>query len=73
MPRILTTSSVEAVRDIEPSALQPWRFSRLARSISTLAGRPIVFAVAFFAAYLFVVDRLFTFLLDQLAKLFGAA
>ena len=32
-----------------------------------------VFAVLFFAAYLFAVDRLFTFLLDQLAKLFGAA
>ena len=30
-------------------------------------------AVAFFATYLFVIDRLFTFLLDQLAKLFGAA
>ena len=30
-------------------------------------------AVAFFATYLFVVDRLFTYLLDQLAKLFGAA
>ena len=32
-----------------------------------------IIAVAFFAGYLFVVDRLFTFLLDQLAKLFGAA
>jgi len=30
-------------------------------------------AVAFFATYLFVVDRLITFLFDQLAKLFGAA
>jgi preprotein translocase SecE subunit len=30
-------------------------------------------AVAFFATYLFVIDRLFTFLLDQVAKLFGAA
>ena len=30
-------------------------------------------AVAFFATYLFVIDRLFTFLLDQMAKLFGAA
>ena len=30
-------------------------------------------AVAFFATYLFAIDRLFTFLLDQLAKLFGAA
>ena len=46
MSRILTTSSMEGVRDIEPSALQPWRFSRLARSIATLAGRPVVFACA---------------------------
>ena len=30
-------------------------------------------AVAFFATYLFAVDRLFTFLLDQLAKLFSGA
>ena len=30
-------------------------------------------AVAFFATYLFAVDRLFAFLLDQLAKLVGAA
>ena len=30
-------------------------------------------AVAFFATYLYVVDKLFTFLLEQLAKLFGAA
>jgi preprotein translocase SecE subunit len=30
-------------------------------------------AVAFFATYLFVIDRLFAFLLDQVAKLFGAA
>ena len=32
-----------------------------------------IVAVAFFAAYLFVIDRLFTFLLDQMAKLFGVA
>ena len=30
-------------------------------------------AVAFFATYLYGVDKLFTFLLEQLAKLFGAA
>ena len=30
-------------------------------------------AVAFFATYLFAIDRLFTFLLDQVGKLFGAA
>ncbi len=32
-----------------------------------------IVAVAFFATYLFAVDRLFAFLLDQLARLFGAA
>jgi preprotein translocase SecE subunit len=32
-----------------------------------------IIAVAFFATYLFVIDRLFTFLLDQVGKLFGAA
>jgi preprotein translocase SecE subunit len=32
-----------------------------------------IIAVIFFAAYLFAVDRLFVFLLDQLARLFGAA
>lgn len=32
-----------------------------------------IVAVAFFAAYLYVVDRLFTFLLEQLGKLIGAA
>ena len=30
-------------------------------------------AVAFFATYLYAVDKLFTFLLEQVAKLFGAA
>ena len=32
-----------------------------------------IIAVAFFATYLFAVDRLLAFLLDQLARLFGAA
>lgn len=32
-----------------------------------------IIAVAFFATYLFAIDRLFTFLLDQVGKLFGAA
>ena len=32
-----------------------------------------IFAVIFFATYLYVVDRLFAFLLEQLARLFGAA
>ena len=32
-----------------------------------------IIAVIFFAAYLFAVDRLFAFLLEQLGRLFGAA
>ncbi|MDQ5838473.1 MAG: preprotein translocase subunit SecE, partial [Acidobacteriota bacterium] len=32
-----------------------------------------VFAVAFFATYLFVVDRLFAFLLEQVHRLFGVS
>ena len=32
-----------------------------------------IVAVAFFATYLFAVDQLFTFLLGQMARLFGAA
>jgi preprotein translocase subunit SecE len=32
-----------------------------------------IVAVVFFAAYLFAIDQLFTFLLGQMAKLFGAA
>jgi len=44
MTRIVTPLSGAALRDIEPSALRRWRFSNLARSVATLAGRPIVFA-----------------------------
>jgi preprotein translocase subunit SecE len=32
-----------------------------------------IIAVIFFATYLFAVDHLFSFLLDQVARLFGAA
>ena len=32
-----------------------------------------VFAVAFFATYLFVVDRIFAFLLEQVHRLFGVS
>ena len=56
MSRILTTSSTTAVRDIEPSALQPWRFSRLSRSIATLAGRPVVFLSAVAAILLWAAS-----------------
>ena len=39
-------SSGSAIRDIEAGALQRWRFANIARSISTLVGRPAAFAVA---------------------------
>ena len=39
-------SSGSAMRDIEAGALQRWRFANIARSISTLVGRPAAFAVA---------------------------
>jgi low affinity Fe/Cu permease len=39
-------SSGGAIRDIEAGALQRWRFANIARSISTLVGRPAAFAVA---------------------------
>jgi preprotein translocase SecE subunit len=32
-----------------------------------------IIAVAFFATYLFFIDRLFAYLLDQVHRLFGAA
>lgn len=46
MSHIITPGTSDAIRDIEPSALKQWRFSRLARGISTLAGRPVVFLAA---------------------------
>jgi low affinity Fe/Cu permease len=55
MPQILT-SSHGAVRDIEPSALRPWRFANLARHISTLMGRPAAFAVAAAAVVLWAAS-----------------
>jgi len=39
-------SSGSPMRDIEAGALQRWRFANIARSISTLVGRPAAFAVA---------------------------
>jgi low affinity Fe/Cu permease len=39
-------SSGSPIRDLERGALRKWRFGRLARAVSTLAGRPAAFAVA---------------------------
>ena len=39
-------SSGSAMRDIEAGALQRWRFASIARSVSTLVGRPAAFAAA---------------------------
>ena len=45
-------SSGSAMRDIEAGALQRWRFASIARSVSTLVGRPAAFAVAVLAIVL---------------------
>ena len=42
----LLDSSGTAIRDIEPGAVGSLRFGSLARSISTLVGRPAAFAIA---------------------------
>lgn len=42
----LLDSSGSAIRDIEPGAVGSLRFGSLARSISTLVGRPTAFAIA---------------------------
>jgi low affinity Fe/Cu permease len=48
MSRILTTASSASggIRDIEAGAVRRWRFSSLARTVSTMAGRPASFAIA---------------------------
>ena len=45
----LIDSTGSAVRDIDHSAVQPWRFSSIARAIATLVGRPTAFALALLA------------------------
>ncbi len=55
MPHILTNSS-SAVRDIEQSAIRPWRFAHLARHVSTLVGRPAAFAAAALAVVLWAAS-----------------
>ncbi len=39
-------SSRNAIHDVEPGEVRPWRFGALARSMATLAGRPAAFALA---------------------------
>lgn len=46
MARIIHTPGSSHVRDIEPGTLRSWRFGHLARTISTLAGRPLTFILA---------------------------
>ena len=48
----LLDSTGSTIRDIEPRAIGTMRFGSLARSISTLVGRPAVFALAVFAVVL---------------------
>ena len=44
------------MRDIEPGALRPMRFSRVARAISTLVGRPGAFVIATLAIVLWAAS-----------------
>jgi low affinity Fe/Cu permease len=55
MPHILTGTS-SAVRDIEHTAIRPWRFANLARQLSTLLGRPAAFAIAALAVILWAAS-----------------
>src|SRR5687768_6069666 len=48
--------STRAIRDIEHSAIRPWRFANLARSLSTALGRPLAFALAAFAVVLWAAS-----------------
>jgi len=42
----ILNSSGSVIRDLEPGALGRWRFGKLTRAVSTLAGRPAAFALA---------------------------
>lgn len=55
MSRILGSTG-SAVRDIEQSAIQSWRFARLARQLSSLLGRPAAFAIAALAVLLWAAS-----------------
>ena len=52
----LLDSTGNAVRDIDPGAVGSLRFGNLARSISTLVGRPTVFAIAVLAVVLWAAS-----------------
>ena len=39
-------SRIHTIRDIEQSAIRPWRFASIARALSTALGRPAAFGVA---------------------------
>ena len=49
-------ASAHSIRDIEQAAIRPWRFARLARSLSTALGRPAAFAVAALAVILWAAS-----------------
>ncbi len=49
-------SSGGAVRDLDPGAIRPWRFSNLSRQLASLLGRPGAFAVAALAIVLWAAS-----------------
>lgn len=52
----LLDSGGRTMRDIDPSAVGALRFGSLARSVSTLVGRPAAFAVAFVTVLLWAAS-----------------
>jgi low affinity Fe/Cu permease len=55
----MATKTHGSVRDIEPSALHGLRFASFARSLATLAGRPVSFAVALAAVLVWAASGAF--------------
>ncbi|HWA39794.1 MAG TPA: low affinity iron permease family protein [Burkholderiales bacterium] len=55
MSSILDNHST-AVRDLDRTALRPWRFANLARQIAALLGRPAAFGIACLAVVLWAAS-----------------
>lgn len=62
------SGSGSGIRDIEPSAIRPWRFASLARHVSTIVGRPAAFALAMLAVLLWAASGPFEQLDEEQLK-----
>jgi low affinity Fe/Cu permease len=49
-------AATPAIRDIEQTAIRPWRFANVARHLSTLLGRPAAFFIAALAVVLWAAS-----------------